>query len=322
MSRSVGFLDASGDPLAPSEPWQQLSPCGMYVKCLPCNKVIDAAHLETPDHERRLQEWQRWQDHLQSDYPEPAAPHLAYVPHDEDVLGQRWMKCLLCNKWVHDEHSHEGTIEDDVSNLRCSKLHRRNLKKYPPSDTWYQENVVRVKAKYHPKASAQPEQTASASSAHPAPATSSAPLPPQRPPGMPPMMPPPTPQPEQKRPRVRRQVELSLPPRGEDATRTAVRQWVWYTTQILDRLPANKARVACEGLAGKVVRATVETSRPKSYLVKRAVEATLGVWTSTEEDMPTQSVYDFLNILADDDLLTNEVLYEEEDNTPALPTTE
>ena len=135
-------------------------------------------------------------------------------------------------------------------------------------------------------------------------------------------MPPPTPQPEPKRPRVRRRVELSLPPRGEDATRTAVNQWVWHTAQILDRLPAKKARVACEGLAGKVVRATVETSRPKSYLVKRAVEATLGVWTSTEEDMPTQSVYDFLNILADDDLLTNEVLYEEENNTPVLPITE
>ena len=127
-----------------------------------------------------------------------------------------------------------------------------------------------------------------------------------RPPGMPQMMPPPTPQPEPKRPRVRRRVELSLPPRGQDASQSAVNDWVCHTAHILAALPANKARVACEGLAGKVVRATVETSRPKSYLVERALHATLGVWTSTEEDMPTQSVYDFLNILADDYLLTNE----------------
>ena len=300
MSTSVGFLDASGDPQAPLEPWQQLSPCGMYVKCLPCNKVIDAAHLETPNHERRLQEWQRWQDHLQSDYPEPAAPHLAYVPHDEDVLGQRWMKCLLCNKWVHDEQLHED-----------SKLHRKNLRNYPPSDTWYQENVVRVKAKYHPKASvptAQPEQTASASSAHPAlPPRAHSAQTPMRPPGMPQMMPPPTPQPEPKRPRVRRRVELSLPPRGQDASQSACNDWVCNTAHILADLTPNQARIACEGLTTQVVLATVETplaATALSYLVERALNATLT--SAAGEPIPTQSFYDLLNILADDYLLTNE----------------
>ena len=96
MSTSVGAAAASGDPQAPLEPWQELLHCrfiGMYVRCIPCNKVIDAYHLAKPDHVSRLQAWQDTQNVLQSGYQAPALPYLAYVPADPAYpAGERWMK--------------------------------------------------------------------------------------------------------------------------------------------------------------------------------------------------------------------------------------
>jgi len=124
---------------------------GWQLRCIPCDKVIDFSHVASADHMARLQAWQDRQNVLQSGYPAPALPYLAYVPADPAYpAGERWMRCLLCNKWVQDEYLHSGThMAPDGS-----KEHRKNLLNYPPSDPWYQENVTREKLKYHPAAAA------------------------------------------------------------------------------------------------------------------------------------------------------------------------
>lgn len=81
-------------------------------------------------------------------YPAPELLYLAYVPADEDNDdGTRWLKCLLCNKFVQDDVSHTGT----VSALAGSNNHRKNLTNYCiPGSQWYEEHVVKVRNKWHP----------------------------------------------------------------------------------------------------------------------------------------------------------------------------
>jgi len=141
---AAGVVYSPGSPL---EPWQELLPDGWQMRCILCDKVIDASHLASADHVARLQALQDRQNVLQSGYPAPALPYLAYVPADPAApAGERWMRCLLCQKWVQDEYSHSGThmVPDG------SKEHRKNLLNYPPNDPWYQEKVTREKLKYHP----------------------------------------------------------------------------------------------------------------------------------------------------------------------------
>jgi len=144
---SASASAAAISPDGPLEPWQELGQDGWQVRCIPCGKVIDACHLASEDHISRLQAWQDRQLVLQSGYQAPALPYLAYVPADPNYPdGERWIRCLLCKKWVQDEYSHCGThMAPDGS-----KEHRKNLVNYPPNDPWYQENVTREKQKYHP----------------------------------------------------------------------------------------------------------------------------------------------------------------------------
>lgn len=144
---------AGAAPGAPLEPWQELGTDGWQVRCIPCDKVIDECHLATADHTSRLQAWQERQNVLRSGYQAPALPYLAYVPADPAFpAGERWMRCLLCKKWVQDEYSHSGTHTAPDG----SKEHRKNLINYPPNDPWYEENVTREKLKYHPEVAPTP----------------------------------------------------------------------------------------------------------------------------------------------------------------------
>ena len=87
-------------------------------------------------------------------YPEPELPHLAWVPSEEhDLESERWQKCLLCNKWVNDEHSHSGTRQAPDGSVG----HQKNLRNYPPGSPWYERNVVEERRRWHPaQARAQP----------------------------------------------------------------------------------------------------------------------------------------------------------------------
>ena len=47
----------------------------------------------------------------ESGYQAPKEFHLAYVPCDEsNPDSERWIKCLLCNKFQQDEWSHIGQV--------------------------------------------------------------------------------------------------------------------------------------------------------------------------------------------------------------------
>ena len=86
-------------------------------------------------------------------YPAPELPHLAWVPSEEnDPDSERWQKCLLCDKWVNDEHSHSGTRQASEG----SKGHQKNLRNYPPGSPWYERNVVQERRKWHPEQSREP----------------------------------------------------------------------------------------------------------------------------------------------------------------------
>ena len=122
--------------------WQQYSRCG--IKCIPCGNYLYGNHEETPRHKARLAAWLELQRpglqcfvaHAQlrqrqtRGYPVPEKSHLAWaprtsyilyikqsscgskVPHDEDnVAAERFLKCLLCNRFCDEDGSHDGTVD-------------------------------------------------------------------------------------------------------------------------------------------------------------------------------------------------------------------
>lgn len=87
---------------------------------------------------------------LKPGYVAPALPYLAWVPADDTKpAGERWLKCLLCQKWVQDESSHIGTQQNPAG----SKEHVKNLRNYGPGDEWYEQTVVRERLRFHPETS-------------------------------------------------------------------------------------------------------------------------------------------------------------------------
>lgn len=76
--------------------WQKADSYG--IRCLACDKYCDGKHEATPDHARRLRDFLLY---LDADYAEPAEPWLAWVACEQ--WGKcRWLKCLMCNKFVQD----------------------------------------------------------------------------------------------------------------------------------------------------------------------------------------------------------------------------
>mmetsp|Transcript_20639 Transcript_20639/g.57501 ORF Transcript_20639/g.57501 Transcript_20639/m.57501 type:complete len:370 (+) Transcript_20639:99-1208(+) len=144
------------------EPWQERSPDG-FVRCVPCYKVLDALHVQTDEHKKRLGWWYEAQQ--PQDYSAPELPYLAWVP-DENNPEKRWLRCLLCNKNVQDNWSHFGTPEAPNG----SKDHEKKLRNY----SWYQEDIEKLRNQWHPPA---PRPRAAAQSATPAPWAKAAPAP-------------------------------------------------------------------------------------------------------------------------------------------------
>lgn len=129
------------------EEWQELGPDG-YPRCIPCQKYVDESHVGTADHIRRLTAWMENRGSTKRVYDPPSLPYLAWVPADPSVPnGERWLKCLLCGKYVQDETSHTGTAAAPAG----SKEHQKNLRNYMyPGTPWYEENVAKVRLAYHP----------------------------------------------------------------------------------------------------------------------------------------------------------------------------
>jgi len=145
-------------PGAALEDWQERTQEG-HIRCIPCGKVIDESHLAKEDHVNRLERWREMQRVQRCGYPEPELPYVAYVPCEEsNPNGERWLKCLLCSKWINDDVSHSGTAEAPHG----SKEHQKNLRNYTPGDPWYEEHVTRERLRWHPPQRGQPSQPAPA----------------------------------------------------------------------------------------------------------------------------------------------------------------
>ena len=73
-------------------------------RCIPRGKVIDARHVATAAHKGRLEQWQCDREMKTTSRPAPVLPYLAWAPFEESgAASERWLKCLLCNKWCQDE---------------------------------------------------------------------------------------------------------------------------------------------------------------------------------------------------------------------------
>jgi len=125
----------------PSEPWVERDSDG-YWRCVPCGKMIDQRHLATPMHKRKVEDFMYTLRPVEERYPDPPEEFLAWVPVDEAQQGgERWLKCILCQKWVNDEWSH--------GILHGSKEHVKNMENhFHPRSEWYLQNVPPLKRLY------------------------------------------------------------------------------------------------------------------------------------------------------------------------------
>jgi hypothetical protein len=118
-------------------------------KCLACNKVMTDEHASTDVHKNRVENWRQYQQLQTTGSQAPPEEHLAWVPSVEsDPTSERWMKCLLCEKWCQDDTSHSGRV--GVLNPPGSKEHLKNLRNYE----WYKDKVQLERIKWHPETAA------------------------------------------------------------------------------------------------------------------------------------------------------------------------
>ena len=125
-------------PAAPLEDWQEMQSDG-FIKCRACSKYADVMHCATESHVTKLASWRTRRE----GYAAPRLLYLAYVPCDKNDTSNLALKCLLCNKWVTDETAHS----DDAA---ASILHKKRMRIYGPGDSWYNEYVTHVRARWHP----------------------------------------------------------------------------------------------------------------------------------------------------------------------------
>lgn len=143
--RAINTAIVKRDAPAAMAEWQTMGPDGL-VRCIPCNKVVDDNHISSGDHIRRLESWLAHEQLKKTGYAAPALEYLAYVPSvPGDNNSERWLKCLLCQKFVQDDTSHSGTKE----NPQGSVQHKKYLTNYVGT-AWYQENVIKERLKWHP----------------------------------------------------------------------------------------------------------------------------------------------------------------------------
>jgi len=113
--------------------WAERDQDGNWV-CIPCRKQIDDFHLESAGHRRKLDSFLRNQE--PSMYEDPPEEFLVWMLADEaEPNGEKWLRCLMCSKWVNDAESHSAT--------GGSKEHVRNLLlHYNARSEWYIKNVL------------------------------------------------------------------------------------------------------------------------------------------------------------------------------------
>jgi len=118
------------------------------IRCMACNKICDGVHETTKEHEKRLEQylWQLSAD--DQEYPEPHQPWLAYVPDTSYGKG-RYLKCLLCKKWVQDW---EALDTQDYSGNHGNKGPNNQKDHAKKMRYWeeYSDDVLAEKWNWHP----------------------------------------------------------------------------------------------------------------------------------------------------------------------------
>lgn len=138
------------------ESWQEMHDDG-YIRCLACNKCCDGTHEYTSGHESRLKAFLQSSAKESSThaYATPDQPWLAWVPC-ESWGNERWLKCLMCNKWVQD---HEGSSTANYvgahgslgsGNQKDHKKKVENLDAYMRDVTYWGE-IQSERQKWHPQ---------------------------------------------------------------------------------------------------------------------------------------------------------------------------
>eukprot|EP00397_Hematodinium_sp_SG-2012_P026285 GEMP01027524.1.p1 GENE.GEMP01027524.1~~GEMP01027524.1.p1 ORF type:complete len:531 (+),score=113.35 GEMP01027524.1:34-1626(+) len=109
---------------------------GGHVQCLACDKYADSVHIQTAAHISRVNAWKE----SKNTKIQPIEEWLMYVfwfP-DSNKEYDMGVKCLLCDKFCQDLHSHGDNPE------RASKEHKRRLNNYSS----YVEEIRRSREKH------------------------------------------------------------------------------------------------------------------------------------------------------------------------------
>lgn len=131
------------------ERWQADDVDGCGIRCIPCKKICDGYHEQTPDHKRKLREWLSAQ---RKEYDAPEDDWLAYV----ECEGVRQLRCLMCEKWVVDFDGADASLYIDGEHSRLSERNQKDHKKRMQqldeymNDRGYWKAILAEKARWHP----------------------------------------------------------------------------------------------------------------------------------------------------------------------------
>jgi len=161
--------------------WQARDEAG-NIKCLACNKYCDDKHEWSEAHISRVN---FWQETLTAVYPAPEEPWLAWVV--EEKFGKhRWLKCLMCNKFVQDCEG-TSTVGYEGHHSRLSESNQKDHKKKMESleeyrrDKHYWQAMLEERRKWHPETEAVPLPPPQGPPANPLMTWAAPPPPPPRP---------------------------------------------------------------------------------------------------------------------------------------------
>lgn len=157
MPCSGSSSSSAARPAPNLEEWQEMDQEG-NIKCLPCNKFCDGCHECCDEHIKKLERWLAAR--REDTYSAPPQLWLAWVPCQGWGENKRYLKCLICSKWVMDvEHPSEVTAGYDgshgtfnsVKNQRDHAKKVENLQEYMKDREWWSK-IIQERDKWHPGA--------------------------------------------------------------------------------------------------------------------------------------------------------------------------
>lgn len=148
----------SATPATVDPRWQELDPATGNIKCMPCGRVCDGNHELTETHQTRLK---AWLSRLSPEYTAPPQDWLAWVECDQwGGPGERYLKCLLCNKFVQDLEGYNTVGYNGTHGNLSNQNQKDHHKKVSQIDAWradpaYWGPIKAERERWHPRAKAQ-----------------------------------------------------------------------------------------------------------------------------------------------------------------------